>query len=105
VEEFRELRSPTPADPFTRIDWKSYARGRGLLVKDFAASASGTVWLDYSLLPGQDTERKLSLLCRMVLDAEREGSIYGLRLPSSVIGPSRGGEHQHQCLRALALYE
>jgi uncharacterized protein (DUF58 family) len=105
VEEFRRLRHPERSEPYKRIDWKSYARGQGILVKDFSGSDSGALWLDFDRVSGRDAERKLSLLCRMVLEAEKEGRVYGLKLPNSIIEPSRGGEHRHRCLRALALYE
>jgi uncharacterized protein (DUF58 family) len=38
-----------------------------------------------------------------VIEAERQGSRYRLRLPSALIGPGSGPEHRHACLRALAL--
>jgi uncharacterized protein (DUF58 family) len=38
-----------------------------------------------------------------VLEAERSGSNYALRLPEQVLAPGRGPEHRHACLRALAL--
>ena len=42
-------------------------------------------------------------LARWVIEAERQGSRYRLRLPSGLIGPGSGPEHRHACLRALAL--
>jgi uncharacterized protein (DUF58 family) len=41
---------------------------------------------------------------RLVLDAEQAGRHYGLRLPTMEIEPSSGMDHQHRCLKALALY-
>lgn len=49
-------------------------------------------------------EERLSRLCAMVLEAERRGLGYGLRLPGREIEPGRGGEHMGRCLKELALY-
>jgi uncharacterized protein (DUF58 family) len=38
-----------------------------------------------------------------VLEAEREGRRYRLQIPGTTLGPARGTEHRHACLRALAL--
>jgi uncharacterized protein (DUF58 family) len=39
-----------------------------------------------------------------VLQAERFGQSYGLRIPSVVIAPGRGDVHRARCLEALALF-
>jgi uncharacterized protein (DUF58 family) len=39
-----------------------------------------------------------------VLQAERFGQSYGLRLPGTSIRPSRGEQHRTRCLEALALF-
>jgi uncharacterized protein (DUF58 family) len=44
-------------------------------------------------------------MCRWIVDAEREGYHYGLRLPGFEISPARGEIHQGQLLRVLALYQ
>jgi uncharacterized protein (DUF58 family) len=38
-----------------------------------------------------------------VLEAERSGSRYSLRIPGQMISAGQGTEHRHACLRALAL--
>jgi uncharacterized protein (DUF58 family) len=39
-----------------------------------------------------------------VLDAERSGALYGLRLPGSEIAPAHGEAHRATCLQTLALF-
>jgi uncharacterized protein (DUF58 family) len=39
-----------------------------------------------------------------VLAAERQGLVYGLRLPGIHIPPDRGDAHQRRLLRELALW-
>ena len=49
-------------------------------------------------------EARLSMLCHWVLQADRFGQSYGLRLPGTVIPPNRGDAHRARCLEALALF-
>jgi uncharacterized protein (DUF58 family) len=87
-EEFNMLRAYRAGDTPRQIAWKALAREQGLLSKEFNA----------------DAEARLSILCHWVLQAERFGQSYGLRLPGRSIRPSRGEAHRTRCLEALALF-
>jgi len=97
----REFR---PGDSPHHVDWKAVARGESWHIKQFGGGYQTTVWLDWDTLQGIDTETRLSVLARWVLDAERDGTLYGLRLPEKSFAPANGEHHQHECLRALALF-
>ena len=43
-------------------------------------------------------------LCAWVLQAERLGLDYGLRLGTVAVGPDQGEAHKRRCLEALARY-
>jgi uncharacterized protein (DUF58 family) len=103
-DDFAGVREYRAGDSPRQIDWKSAARGRGLLTKEFVSGVSEAVWLDFARVPAVDVETRLSLLCRAVLDAESSGLDYGLRLGARTLAPDRGEAHQQRCLRALALY-
>lgn len=102
-EDFAGLRAYVAGDQPSRIDWKSYARDRGLNTRLFSGQADVPLWIDWELAPGTDHETRLSALCRAVLDADAAGRYYGLRLPHAVVEPAAGPAHRHQCLRLLAL--
>jgi len=104
-EDFNMLRVYRPGDAPKLIAWKALAREQGLLTKDFSAMASSEQWLDWDEAHAADTESRLSILCEWVLQAERFGQSYGLRLPGVVIPPSRGEGQRTRCLEALALFE
>jgi len=113
------LRSPTPgnddyaglrtyqlSDSPRHVAWKAVARSEDMLTKQFTGEASAELWLDWArLAPQLPLEQRLSRLAGWVLEAERSGVHYGLRLPGVEIAPGRGDAQRAACLQALALYE
>ncbi len=102
--DFQGLRNYQPGDSLKHIYWKAYSRGRGLFTKIFEAPSGGGLFLDWGAFEGVDEERRLSMLCYMVLKANSLGMEYGLNLPGRSFEPSRGENHKRKCLKALALY-
>jgi len=86
------------------IAWKQYARGQGLLSKDYVAYREQQLWLDWDALEGIGTEQRLSVLCYWALKIGATQQLYGLRMPGVDIEPDTGVEHKHAVLKALALY-
>lgn len=103
-DDFVGQRDYQPGDSLRHVNWKAVARGQGWYTKQFGGGAAGRLWLDWEATGVSDIETGLSVLCRWVLEAERQGLDYGLRLPGQVIQPAQGLVHQHECLRALALF-
>ena len=103
-DDFYGLRPFQLSDSPKHISWKALARGQGMLTKEFAGTRIETVWLDWDQLPDVDTETRLSILCRWILDAHQQGKLYGLRLPTKSIAPANNNLHRHECLKALALF-
>ena len=105
-DDFSGLRAYQPADSPRHVAWKSVARGYELLTKQFAGDAISELWLDLGDLPASlGLEQRLSRLAGWVLAAERNGALYGLRLPGAEIAPGRGDAHRTACLEALALFD
>lgn len=103
AEEFVGYRPYIRGDSPREIDWKASARTDDLLVHEHAQRAARTLWLDYEATGTRDREARLSQLARWVIDAERAGLVYGLRLPGERIAPAQGNRHRENCLAALAL--
>jgi uncharacterized protein (DUF58 family) len=104
ADDFIGLRSYRLGDSPRQIDWKAQARERGLLSKQFGGDRSEQVDLDWDLLTEQDTEQRISLLCRFVLQAEERQQKYSLRMPGKKIASASGPVHQQRCLSLLARY-
>ncbi|HUW00018.1 MAG TPA: DUF58 domain-containing protein [Gallionella sp.] len=103
-EDFSGLRKYTAGDALPRIDWKAYARERGLQVKQFSTPLGEELWLDHADAPDHNIEEKLARMTRWVLDAEAQGLRYGLRLPNGELPSNSGIAHRDQCLRRIALF-
>jgi uncharacterized protein (DUF58 family) len=105
VAEFQDHKTYESGESSKKIDWKAYAKGHGLLSKQFAEAVHDQVWFNYDALLTFDPETRLSLLTGLILNAKKRQQTYGLRLPNQQIGPSSGQDHLQDCLRALALFE
>lgn len=103
ADDFQGLRNFQPGDAQTRLHWKAFSRGQGLLVKDFVSLAGREQWLDLQAQSG-DLEARLSLLCYWVLKLTEQQQPFGLRLPGQEIALDSGQNHRDACLQALALY-
>ena len=103
-EEFSGLRKYQPGDSWRRVSWKTSARCEVLYTKEFTGGRPELVWIDWDQIVAKNVERRLSIMSRLVIDAEAAGEHYGLRLPTIVINPAAGKAHYHKCMRALALY-
>jgi uncharacterized protein (DUF58 family) len=104
-DDFAGLRGYQPADSPRHVAWKAVARSGEMLTKQFTGAAGAELWLDWQLLPATlSVETRLSRLAGWVLEAERSGALYGLRLPGSELGPAHGEAHRAACLQALALF-
>lgn len=104
TDEFVGLRPPLAGESLSRIAWKAWARSGQLLAKDYRSGA-GSAWLDWNAIPAADPEERLSLLTRLVIDAEAAGQHFGLRLPGMEVQPMAGPDHYHRCLSVLATYD
>jgi uncharacterized protein (DUF58 family) len=104
VEDFKGLRSFQNGDALQHIFWKAFSKGQGLMVKEFMGTASTSLCFSWKKIKNENLEKKLSVLCGMVLKAHGLKLKYGISLPGRQITPDRGEQHKHTCLRALALF-
>ncbi len=103
-EDFFGLTRYQPGHSIRQIHWKSLAKGQGLHSKEYMSQQNNEIWLDYQHTPGRDSEERLSQLCRWLIDAEKSGARYGLKMPGIKIIPASGALHLRDSLEALALY-
>lgn len=103
-EDFAGLRAYHEGDSPRHVAWKAFARTGELLSKQFAGADTSSQWFDYDQLQLPDTEARLSVLTRWIVDADRTRQDYGLRLPGAEFSPAHGERHRHNCLESLAFF-
>lgn len=99
------LRDYRPGDSIRRIAWKQSARTGDLRTLEMVPESGVSCWLDWHLLEGLDSEKRLSHLTCWVETAAAADWQYGLRLPGVMIPPGQGEHHRRECLEALATWE
>ena len=74
-----------------------------LVSRDAQQSHRQELWLDVAHAQLPDLDARISRVTAWVLQADRLGLDYGLRVPGREIPPANGAAHRVQCLEALAL--
>ena len=104
MEEYVGLRKYQSGDSWRRIAWKAVARIDDLVTREFSGGQPQLQWIDWLAIPVSGVEARLSVMTRLVIDAEAAGRHYGLRFPNLEIEPAHGRAHYAHCLKVLALY-
>jgi uncharacterized protein (DUF58 family) len=100
--EFDGVRAYRRGDPLKLVVWKKAAKADELVSRDTQQAQRYELWLDFNQAGSGGVEQKLSRLAAWVLQAERAGLDYGLRLPGQQVEPGNGAAHKWRCLEALA---
>jgi uncharacterized protein (DUF58 family) len=103
-DDFAGLRAYVQGEPQRHIDWKAVARGRELVIKQWAGESDETMQFQWADTTGLAHEARLSQLASWIVRAERLGRSHALAIPGVAIPVGRGTAHFHQCLRALAAF-
>ena len=105
TDEFFELKSHVLGESLSRIAWKQFARGQGLLTKHYQKNEGSIRWLKIADMPNHGLEKQLQYLCFLVNEYNYAGQIFGLDLGIQKIYPAQGESHFKQCLTALAVFK
>ena len=108
IGEFDGVRAYRRGDPLKLVVWKKAAKSLAtgtddLVSRDSQQAQRHELGLDLARAALPDHEARVSRLTAWVLQADRLGLDYGLRLPGQEITPDTGAAHRRRCLEALAL--
>ena len=106
--DFEGVRAYRRGDPLQLVVWKKAAQALAsgsdaLVSRDSLQMQRHELWLAPERTGLADPEARLSRLTAWVLQADRLGLDYGLRLPGLEIAPGSGAGQRQRCLQALAL--
>ncbi len=105
IDDFAGIRQYQAGDLPNHMAWKAIARTGQLQTKLFNNESTKKIWINWNNTNETlDIEHRLSILCRMILDANDKNIVYGLKMPDTVIQPSSGLQHKHNCLKTLSLF-
>ena len=106
--EVEGIRAYRRGDPLKMVVWKKAAKameaGGELVSRDMQATAHRELWLDWQSCHPLPAEERLSRLTSWVVEADRQGARYGLRVPGFEAMPNVGEAHKRACLEALGLW-
>ncbi len=104
AEDFAALRVYQEGDSPRHVAWKAYARSGELLSKQFAGADLSSQWFDYESISNRSVEARLSVLTRWIIDAEKKGLEFGMRIAGESFEPAVGIAQKHACLSYLATF-
>lgn len=105
VDDFYALKNYQQGEPLSHVDWKQVARKRGWYTKDYRENNARDIYLNLQAMPANDVERKLSMLCFLILELHQKGQTYGVKLQEHKIAADSGQRHLNECLTALATFK
>jgi len=104
-DDFSGLKPYRIGESMHHIDWKSFARGRPLNIKDFSSGNDLILYFNIEKLNGLSLELRLSQLCKWILTADKMGVEFGLKLFDLELKPDSNPIHTLRCLESLALFK
>ncbi|MCE0484656.1 MAG: DUF58 domain-containing protein [Methylacidiphilales bacterium] len=102
-DDFAGVRPYMPGESLRHVDWKAYARGRPLSVKQFSGGAGRELWLDAADLNRMQLEERLSQMALWITNAEKEEIPYALRLGRATLPLGLGPAQARRALEMLAV--
>jgi len=102
-DDFSGVRAYMPGESLRHVDWKAFARGRPLAVKQFTGGSGHELWLDAAEMTRLPLEARLSQLALWIVNAEKEEIPYALKLGRTTLPLGLGAAHSRRALEALAV--
>ncbi len=105
-EEFYGFKAYEVGQPLHTVAWKHFARGHGLMVKQYADYESQEYWLEWAAFyRGEEVELALSQMAYWASSFSDKNVDFGLRLPGVTLPPDKGDAHWHKVMQALAMFQ
>jgi uncharacterized protein (DUF58 family) len=102
-DDFSGVRAYMPGESLRHVDWKAFARGRPLSIKQFTGGSGHELWLDAAEMAQLPLETRLSQLALWIVNAEKEEIPYALKLGRTTLPLGLGAVHSRRALEALAV--
>ena len=104
-EDFSGHRGFQHADSPRRIDWRAFARGRGILIKEFRSGSSKSLLLDYESCTQSEVEARLEQLSQWIEYCRKKEIPFALKVKDQQIDTGMGVRHIKKALEILAQFK
>jgi len=102
-DDFAGVRAYVAGESLRHVDWKAFARGRPLSVKQFTGGGGSELWLDAAEMARLPLEARLSQLALWIVNAEKAEIPYALKLGRTTLPLGLGPAQSQRALEALAV--
>ncbi len=85
-----------------QVDWKAYARGQPLLLKEFGSRGEGPIHLRFQDAMGTDTEARLWQMSAWIFACAAQNRAFSLEMPGHSLAEGTGREQLRSALLQLA---
>ena len=102
--DFREHVKHEQGMPYNHVDWKLYAKGKGMYLKTFESQASSHYHFSLKQVANLPIESRLSQIAVWMLQANQSRAYWGLDLNGELTQTATGDDHLKTCLKMLAEY-
>jgi uncharacterized protein (DUF58 family) len=102
-DDFAGVRAYMPGESLRHVDWKAFARGRPLSIKQFSGGSGQELWLDAAEMGKMSLEARLSQLALWIVAAEKAEIPYALKLGRTTLPMGLGDTQARRALEALAV--
>ncbi|RZA22498.1 MAG: DUF58 domain-containing protein [Proteobacteria bacterium] len=103
-DDFQGHKPYRVGDSLQHVDWKAYARGQDMLIKDYSGEGSEALDLHWDDTRGS-TEERLEQLSAWIVLMNRAQRPYSLHLPNLSLSRGSGLRHDEEAYYALAAFE
>jgi uncharacterized protein (DUF58 family) len=102
-DDFSGVRAYMPGESLRHVDWKAFARGRPLSIKQFTGGEGHELWLDAAQMDRMPLEARLSQLALWIVNAEKAEIPYALKLGRTTLPLGLGPAQSRRALETLAV--
>jgi uncharacterized protein (DUF58 family) len=102
-DDFAGVRPYMAGESLRHVDWKAFARGRPLSVKQFSGGGGHELWLDAADMNRLPLEARLSQLALWIVNAEKAEIPYALKLGRTMLPLGLGAGQSRRALETLAV--
>ena len=104
-EDFYGHKKHTQGESWRLVDWKAFAKGRGILAKWFVDESNFSFVFNFNQIHLNETEKKLQRISSWITKAYHSGKLYKLIMPEIVIPLGSGEKHFAHCMEVLSSWE